>query len=322
MPNYLGNDLIMKLLISGLGGSLFPYLHDSLKVDYEIHYVDADSQLKFLYPNLNLHVSPLISDERYWPLIKALIEKFKIDFYIPLIDEEIVEAKRNIEGFRDVKVISPTANFSELCLNKFALMKKLKDAGISEVISYTGDQYRSELGFPIFIKPISGRGSRGIMKINNQEQLDAYYRLEGYTPSEVLIQPLLNGVEYTVGALTNNRNDLLSISSKRIIKKKGITQIAITENNLAIDLVVKKIVEELMPCGPFNVQLIMTPSGDIKIFEINPRFSTTTIMEIEGGADPFRAYLNYLDKDYRDMYKTPIENMYLHRRWDNIFYHA
>ena len=312
----------MKLLISGLGGSLFPYLHESLTTEFEIHYVDADPQLKFLYPNLNFHVSPLISDDSYWALIKELIEKFKIDFYIPLIDEEIVEAKRNIEGFRDVKVISPTAEFSELCLNKFALMQQLKDAGISAVVSYTGDQYHSELGFPIFIKPISGRGSRGIMKINNSEQLDAYYKLEGYIPAEILIQPLLTGVEYTVGALTNNLNDLLSISSKRIIKKKGITQIAITENNPAIDLVVKKIVEEFMPCGPFNVQLILTPSGDIKIFEINPRFSTTTIMEIEGGADPLRAYLEYFDKDYHDSYKTPVENMYLHRRWENIFYYA
>ncbi|MDP3467529.1 MAG: ATP-grasp domain-containing protein [Daejeonella sp.] len=264
----------------------------------------------------------MISDESYWILIKELIENLKIDFYIPLIDEEIVEAKRNIEDFGDVKVISPAADFSELCLNKFVLMQRLKEANISDVISYTGDFYNSELGFPIFIKPISGRGSRGIMKIKDADQLDAYYKLEGYTPEEILIQPMLTGVEYTVGALTNNRNDLLSISSKRIIKKKGITQIAITENNQAIDQIVKKIVEEFKPCGPFNVQLILTPSGDIKVFEINPRFSTTTIMEIEGGADPIRAYLEYFDKDYKGPFKSPVENMYLHRRWENIFYNA
>lgn len=312
----------MKLLISGLGGSLFPYLHESLASEFEIHYIDADPQLKLLYPDLNFHVSPLILEDSYWLLIKELIEKFKIDFYIPLIDEEIVDAKRNIDGFLNVKVVSPTPKFSELCLNKFALMQALKEANISEVTSYTGDHYNSELGFPIFIKPISGRGSRGIMKIDNKDQLTAYYKLEGYTPSEILIQPLLTGIEYTVGALTNNRNHLLSISSKRIIKKKGITQIAITENNHKIDRIIEKIVEEFVPCGPFNVQLILTPDGEIKIFEINPRFSTTTIMEVEGGIDPVRAYLEYFDKDYRDSFKSPVENIYLHRRWENIFYHA
>jgi carbamoyl-phosphate synthase large subunit len=311
-----------KLLISGLGGSLFPYLHDKLSCDHDIHYVDSDPKLKYLYPDLNFHLCPLISDDHYWIAIKNLINKFGLDFYIPLIDEEIVYAKRNIDGYHGVKVISPTAHFSELCLNKYELMKILRNENISDVNSYTGDNYHSELEFPIFIKPISGRGSRGIMKINEQNQLDAYYLLEGYTPDEILIQPLLSGVEYTVGALTNNLNELLCISSKRIIKKKGITQIAVTENNSAIDLVVEKIVKVLKPCGPFNVQLIITPLNEIKIFEINPRFSTTTIMEIEGGLNPVNAYMEHYDKNYTDHIMYPLENLCLHRRWENIFYNA
>lgn len=312
----------MKLLISGLGGSLFPYLHDSLSDEYEVHYVDADLQLKYLYPNLNFHLCPKVSDDNYWIMIKSLIDKCGIDFYIPLIDEEIVIAKRTVEGFSGVKVISPTADFSELCLNKFELMQSLKTSDISDVSSYTGNNYNSELGFPIFIKPISGRGSRGIMRINDQNQLDAYYQLDGYTPDQILIQPLLTGVEYTVGVLTNSFNDLISISSKRIIKKKGITQIAVTENNAAIDAVVEKIVKVFKPCGPFNVQLIITPLNEIKIFEINPRFSTTTIMEIEGGTNPVKTYINYYNKSYTGLFMTPVEGLYLHRRWENIFYNA
>jgi carbamoyl-phosphate synthase large subunit len=312
----------MKLLISGLGGSLFPYLHDSLSDEYEVHYVDADPQLKYLYPNLNFHLCPMVSDDNYWIMIKSLIDKFGIDFYIPLIDEEIVIAKRTVEGFSGVKVVSPVADFSELCLNKFELMKSLKKEGISDVSSYTGNNYNFELGFPIFIKPISGRGSRGIMKINDQNQLDAYYQLDGYTPDQILIQPLLTGIEYTVGVLANNLNDLISISSKKIIKKKGITQIAVTENNAAIDAVVEKIVKVFNPCGPFNVQLIITPLNEIKIFEINPRFSTTTILEIEGGTNPVKAYINNYNKSCTSLFMTPVEGLYLHRRWENIFYNA
>jgi carbamoyl-phosphate synthase large subunit len=201
-------------------------------------------------------------------------------------------------------------------------MQSLKKEGISDVSSYTGNNYNSELGYPIFIKPISGRGSRGIMKINDQNQLNAYYQLDGYTPDQILIQPLLTGIEYTVGVLTNNLNDLISISSKKIIKKKGITQIAVTENNAAIDAVVEKIVKVFKPCGPFNVQLIITPLNEIKIFEINPRFSTTTIMEIEGGTNPVKAYINYYNKSYTSLFMTPVEGLYLHRRWENIFYNA
>ena len=39
----------LKLLVSGLGGSLFPYLHEQLQDKYEMYYVDADEQLEKIY---------------------------------------------------------------------------------------------------------------------------------------------------------------------------------------------------------------------------------------------------------------------------------
>lgn len=312
----------MKLLISGLGGSLFPYLHNSLSKDHELFYVDADTQLKILYKDLNFFHSPYIAEDGYWDFIRKVISENRIDFYIPLIDEEIVHAKRDIEGFSGVKVISPESSFSELCLNKFLLMQKLDSENISSIHSYMGNNYSGELSYPIFIKPVSGRGSRGIRKIDNDDQLEAYYKLENYFPEEILIQPLVTGIEYTIGVVTNNLNDILTISSKRIIKKKGITQIAVTENNTLIDEAVKRIVQVMNPCGPFNVQLILTPEAELKIFEINPRFSTTSILEIEGGVDPIRAYIDHYNMRIEGEVNRPKENLYLHRRWENVFYYG
>ncbi len=309
-----------KLLISGLGGSLFPYLHEQLQDKYEVFYVDADEQLEKIYAHYNFYKSPWINDAAYWVFIKDIIQKNNIDYYIPLIDEEIVEAKKSIEDFCGVKVISPTHEFALLSMNKYILMQKLHAANISSVVSFTGDIFKWEIPAPVFVKPISGRGSRGIRKISGSIQLNAYYELEKYTPEEILIQEHLEGTEYTVGVLVNNMNDVISISSKKIIRKKGITQIAVTENNTLIDDVSIKVVKELKPCGPINIQLILTPQNEIKIFEINPRFSTTSIMEYAGGVNLISLYIDWYNKKYYGAVIRPKKDLLLYRRWENLFY--
>ena len=311
----------INLLFSGLGGSLFPYLHDQLSNKYNLYYLDNDIHLISLYSDLNFYHAPLVTESAYWDLVKKVIKENKINFYIPLIDEEIIDALNIINGFKSVKIIAPSIKFCNLSLNKFTLMNELSSLNISTIQSYMGDKFNWEIAPPVFVKPVSGRGSRGIRRINNASQLDAYYKLEGYSASEILIQQNITGVEYTVGVLTNNLNQVLSISSKRIIRKKGITQMAITENNLIIDEISRKVVSELKPCGPINIQLILTSEKKAKIFEINPRFSTTTIMEYEGGIDLISAYIKYYDKKYKGEILRPKKDLTLHRRWENIFYY-
>ena len=80
-----------KILISGLGGSLFPYLHDKLKSNYELFYVDLDPDLAKIYPDYNFFPAPAVLDQSYEGFIKNLIEEKQIDIYIPLIDEEIIK---------------------------------------------------------------------------------------------------------------------------------------------------------------------------------------------------------------------------------------
>jgi carbamoyl-phosphate synthase large subunit len=310
-----------KLLLSGLGGSLFPYLHNKLMDKYDLYYVDADTQLKLLYPDYNFYPAQYVTDPAYYPFIDKIVTENNIDFYAPLIDEEILGAKEYFKNHSHLIVIAPEASFCTLCLDKYTLMGVLKEKGISTIASFTGDNYDDNIPYPIFLKPNTGRGSRGIRKVENLEQLNAYYLLEGYAPKDILIQEYVAGTEYTVGVSTNNNNDLLFISSKKVLRKRGITQLAVTENNELINEVVKKIVAELNPCGPFNVQLYLTKEGEVKIFEINPRFSTTTIMSYEAGVDEIGLFIDNYNKHLHNVEIVyPKPGIILHRRWENCFY--
>jgi carbamoyl-phosphate synthase large subunit len=315
----MGLNMKKKLLISGLGGSLFPYLNEKLSNLYDIFYVDSDPFLTKLYPNYKFYHAPKVFSYEYEDFIKNLISNNSIQYYIPLIDEELLFAKEKIEKFNNVRVIAPSKMFIELCLDKYSLMQELNKLNISSINSYTGNNFKWN-GGPIFVKPITGRGSRGIRIINTLSELNAYYILEKYEPENVLIQDLILGTEYTVGVTINNLNQILSISVKKIIKKKGITQIAVITENKKISNTILEIVEKLKPCGPINIQLYLTENEEIKIFEINPRFSTTTIMSYEGGVDEISLFIDHYNIEYINSFLQPKSGIVLHRRWESVFY--
>ena len=308
-----------KLLISGLGGSFFPYLHKQLESKFKLYYVDNNINLKNVYPDYNFHHVPLVTDLNYLNVLEEIIHQNEIDAYLPLIDEEIEHIIKRFSN--TLIVIAPNLDFVKLCLNKYDLMAKLEENNLSVIKTYTADNYSEELKYPIFLKPISGRGSRGIFKIDNKEQYDAYFKLYNqYLPSDILIQENIIGQEYTIGVLTNNLGDLMVVNSKKVLSKKGITQMAVTEVNDLITSVIKRIVLEIKPKGPFNVQLFITSNNEIKIFEINPRFSTTTIMSYAANIDEVSLFLDHYDKKYSSKILEPKEGLNLYRRWESLFY--
>ncbi|MFM7022527.1 MAG: ATP-grasp domain-containing protein [Flavobacteriales bacterium] len=308
-----------KLLLSGLGGSLFPYLHEQLKASYELFYVDNQEELKYIYPDYNFFPAPLVKHADYLPFVKKLIREKGIEVYIPLIDEEIELALELEKDFPQLVVLSPKKEFVELCLNKYNLMHSLEKHGISSIATVRGDEFNGQISYPLFVKPIFGRGSRGIAEIYNAQELESYYQSEPYKPSEVLVQPLIKGQEYTVGVLVNPVNKILCLASRCVISKKGITQSAYSTNVGEIDEVVYKINEIYTPGGPYNVQLFVDQNNKVHIFEINPRFSTTSIMSYAGGVNEIQLYLNNLqNKEIAEV--RPKANIYLKRMWNNMFY--
>ena len=224
-----------RILISGLGGSLFPYLNDKLvEKNYDIYYVDSNPELKFIYPNLKLYISPLVTEKKYLDFITTIIKKHQINIYVPLIDEELIVAKNIEEVIPNLKVLIPSRSFIELCLNKFDLMNKLNQLEISITKSYISSNFNWQIPPPVFLKPNIGRGSRGIKKVFSKSQYQIY-KEENFRKGDILIQPIFSGIEYTVGVLSNPNNKIISISPKRVIRKNGITINAVTENNTIID---------------------------------------------------------------------------------------
>jgi len=306
-----------RLLFSGAGGSIFPYMFEQLKDEYEVFAMDSDEKVAKLYKNEKIFTVPNINEENFELVIENIIAEHKIDIYIPGIDEEILIAIE-ISKKMGIQVLSPSEDFVKLCLDKFELMKALTNKKISNIETYMADKYNEDFDYPIFLKPNIGRGSRGIKKIDNFNEYEAYFTLEEYKKEEVLVQPFVGGDEYTVSVTVNNLNQLISIVPKIVFTKQGITKHAQSIKHEKIEKICKKIVELLSPNGSFNVQLKLL-DNEIYIFEINPRFSTTLVLSVASGVNEIDLAIQNFNKKEVE-YIEDFKEIKLIRRWENVFY--
>ncbi|WP_458700352.1 ATP-grasp domain-containing protein [Sulfurospirillum sp. 1307] len=306
-----------KLLISGLGGSLFPYLIEKLNKQYEMIFIDSNPNVLRLYPNERIYIVPNATEPTFEQVVIKIIKKHLIDFYIPLIDEEILKAI-NIAQKTNIKVLAPSKQFVKLSLNKYKLMQTLMDLNISHIPTFFANNFSDQIKYPLFLKPNIGRGSRGIRKIENHDQFNAYFIFEPYKKNEVLVQPYIDGTEYTVSVTVNNLNQLISIVPKLVYLKTGITRYAKSIKHKKIEKLCKNLVGTLKPCGSFNVQL-KEYNGVLYIFEINPRYSTTTVLSVESGINEIDLNIKNYNKNKID-YMNDFKETFLLRRWENIFY--
>jgi carbamoyl-phosphate synthase large subunit len=301
------------ILITGVGGAAGRYLIQmAQKNDFQVVAVDANPKAYgLLFGDVNI-VVPDSSQSNFLPRIQEICSNFAVDFIYPLIDEEIIPLK-SLES--DVlKVICPNIKFVETAIDKYRLMKELSRNEIDVPKTFLLGDNLDEVEFPAIIKPRSGRGSRGIRIIENEDDLkEALEILEG-SYDQYIIQSLIQGNEYTISVVANSRCEFLAVVSKKIIDKKGITRFAVVEKNdvlwqLGIDLVKKFKLD-----NPVNVQLIINKiDSKPYIFEINPRFSTTVSLTIEAGVNEFLAPLDvFLGTTYGD-YTEIKENLVMLR---------
>jgi carbamoyl-phosphate synthase large subunit len=304
-----------KILITGGGGSSVLYLANKLKKKYKILIADADPYCAGLnsgYDSINI---PFGKDENFEKKLLEIIKEKEINYIVPCVDEELLKFWSIKEKNNIFELVLPNRLFVELCLNKKNLMNELRKKDISNIPSYTQEY----MEFPLIAKPIYGRGSKEVHKLENLTQLKGYLDLYKTDFNSILLQKYIEGEEYTVSVIVNNKNNLIGIIPKKIILKKGITRIAITCHSELINSVCKKIIKNFNPCGPFNVQLKIN-KDKIHIFEINPRLSTTSVLTDYSFGNEIDLFIENLNKvDLKEFPKFE-EGVIMARYEEAIFY--
>ena len=279
-----------NILFTCAGGAGTLYLAQSLQNDFHVFLADGNEHIAARYMGFPFRKIPFGSNPSYANSMRDLIAEWHIDYVIPQADEEILPCVAlSEEGI--VRCVAPNRSLVELCLHKKNLMCVLHEKKISSLLPF---EKESDVQYPAIAKPVYGRGSRQVHRLDHPTQLSGYLQLYEKGFSDVLVQPYIDGDEYTVSVVVNNINQIIGIVPKRIIEKRGITRVAVSECSDSIIRVCRHIVDSLHPCGPFNVQLTIR-DGVCFIFEINPRLSTTAVLTDRAFGNEVALYIQYFD---------------------------
>lgn len=265
----------LRVLLGSCGGLTGLYLSKLFKksdyADFEIYGFDAEEKNPTKFFVDKFFVIPNASnEERFLSSLINLLKNEKIDVYFPLHSKEIRVISKFEDRLRNSVntkfIVSPYQSFVILD-NKRTLYESLSKVGLRVPKIYDKNSIPEQ--FPIFFKPESGSGSKGVMVIDNKEEFQILKKQNG------LFLELLKGTEYTVDVVFDQNGNLLGYNQRIRIKTLGGAAV-ITQNNYDVDIgsYLKVMAKEFTIKGPANFQFFKTLQNDIVFTDANLRFAS------------------------------------------------
>ena len=250
------------------------------------------------------------NSEQYIQQIENIIDKEKIDLFIPIHDLEI--EKIILSGFhhKHCKFLLPSREIVDLFSNKRKAAQAIKDIGldIPQIITAESDLIKSD---SYIARPIRSVGSKGIKFFTGaDEALLSYFNREDY-----FVQEKVSGKEFTVDVICDqNAQPLLIIPRERIEVKAGVaTKVKITNDQNLIGAV-KKIVSKFRLPGFSNIQFIQH-EDKYDFIELNYRFGGMSIASV------LSSY-NYVDDFIESMLTGDIKASDLEKNMQSVKWNA
>lgn len=292
-----------KLLFTGGGGVFSETIWREMSHKYDIYFADINpKKIFYKIPNSRKLKIEKGTSKKFVISLKSLIKKYNFDLVIPNVDEEILNIINS--KFNEKKIFLPPLSFCKLTLDKFLFFEFLKKKKLENLDTFKLDKFKKyNKSKTYLIKPIYGRGSRYVKKINKETDMKKFISFYKLNKKDLLIQNYIKGNEYTVFVHTNEKSSI--IIPVRVYQKKGITIQAKIEKNKIIENYIKnKLLKVFNAKNCFNVQLILRKKK-VHVIEINPRLSTTFALIIKSGYDPFsNSFLNkFILKKELKMYR-------------------
>jgi carbamoyl-phosphate synthase large subunit len=258
------------------------------------------------------YVSPLASDSNFMAWLIDLCNKEKIDLVLTGVEEIILEIASNIDLFKEkTKSLFISSDYEKLKLgqNKFETVLWLKNNNLNypEFALANNNKELNHLiekvGFPLIAKPIKGKGSIGIIKIENKNDLTKIPKNSDYIIQEYIGD---ENSEYTVACYrTKNDINVNPVIMRRKLKYGTSFEVEIVENDM-IKKEALKIANKFKALGPLNIQMRIDKNKNRAVcFELNVRFSGTTPIRAYFGFNDVEALIKeyVLNKDIEDDFK-------------------
>ena len=268
----------LRFLITGCHGDLSFSMAKIIKKNFrDSKLIGTDIEINGI-GNLifdQIYKVPHASSKKYYKIISRISKS--INLIIPSTEKEIFFFSKNKEKFQ-TKILVNDKKILDIFSNKLKTQKFLKknfnhfSLNLSCQLSEINI---NKISLPFFLKKKSGSGNQNYKVIKNKFDLN---ELRLYKKKEWVIEEYLNknSDEYTCSIIRIKNLEKIIIF-KRKLHKLGHTIFAKQFENREIERDLLLIAEKINLNGVINIQFKIQ-NNQIKIFDINPRLSSTIKM--------------------------------------------
>jgi len=247
-------------------------------------------------------------------LNRVIIDR-KIDFVFPAHDDVVLALSRERENI-NVPILSSPLETCEIARSKRATYRHLA-SHIATPIVYQDPQQVP--GYPVFVKPDCGQGSKNAYKINSQRELLA--ALDAHP--DLIILEYLPGEEYTVDCFSDRDRGILFCSArKRDRVRSGISVSSHVVEDPAFGRIAEKISSRMVFYGAWFFQLKRSGAGELVLLEVAPRIAGAMALSRVAGVNLplltlFEA-LRYRVKILKNRMTVQLDRAFINRYAGNI----
>lgn len=219
--------------------------------------------------------APPVSDSSYGKWMEDLVARESVDICMPTSEPELIYLSQHAGGvIGRARLVLANAKAIDVGRDKLRTAEFLESIGIARPWTVPAEAFGPEIALPCILKSRRGAGSKAVFVCRNAGDVE-FYR-ERYSPA-ILQELLLPADQEVTCAVFRSQQGHVAVVQLLRTLVGGFTGWAQVIDDQAVAAQCTRVAEALDLRGAINVQLRLTPAGP-RIFEINPRFSSTVLI--------------------------------------------
>lgn len=271
-----------KILVTAIGGDIAQATAMIVREQFpDWKIFGADIEIRHgggLYVD-TFATAPPASSPEYMTWLEDFVARNGIDYCLPMSESELsVLAENGADAVGHAKLIWAGAMAIRIGCDKLHTADFIRSLDIPVPWTFTAE-HSAIPRFPCIFKLRHSAGSKAVFICNSEEEV-SFFRTRN--PDAVVQEYLPDASSEVTCAVYRTRGGQVSTLQMHRRLVGGLTGWAQVIRDERIDMMCERIANALNVQGAINIQLRITQDGP-RIFEINPRLSSTVLMRHAAG---------------------------------------